>query len=121
MGLPELQPAPVERLAVPGRIMQEVVQGLPVGSRHEGRQFDQRLVVFARQQQPDQVLAEGQAFLAREQLVEVRTKLVDRLRRRRGGFAWGRHGMSSSGAGTTSTPDSAAGTADSMPHLTNQR
>ncbi len=70
MRLPLLQPALVERLGVPGRIVQEVVQRLPVGARHDRRQLHQRLVVLARQQQPDQVVAEARAPRAAEQLVK---------------------------------------------------
>ena len=104
MGLPELEPALVERLAVPGGVMEQVVQGLPARSRDDAGKRHQRLVVFARQQQTNQVLAQRLAcFVAGEQLIAVGTQLVDRLARRRRGFAWSRHGVgmasSSSGAG----------------------
>jgi RNase P/RNase MRP subunit p29 len=92
MRLPALEPAAVERLGIPGRVVHEVVQRLPVGPRHDRRQLDQGLIVFARQQQADQVVAEGDTLLrTTEQVVELRTEHVDRFGRGWGGFAWGRH------------------------------
>ena len=65
MRLPALQPAPIERFGVPGGVVQEVVQRLAMGCRDDRRQFDERLVVLARQQQADEVLPQGRALLAR--------------------------------------------------------
>jgi hypothetical protein len=76
--------------------MQEVVQRLPPRARHDGRQFDDGLVVLAGQEQPNQVLAHGFPFLgAAEEGVEVAAELVDRLGGRRNGFAGSRHGRTS--------------------------
>jgi hypothetical protein len=48
-----------------------VVQRLPVGSRHDGCQLHHGLVVLTRQEQADEVVAQGGALLdAREQLVK---------------------------------------------------
>ncbi len=91
--LPLLQAAAVERGGVPGRIVQEVVQRLPPYAGHNRRQLHQRLVVLTGQQQADEVLPQrGALFVAPQQVVELRTELVDRLRRRDGGLTWSRHG-----------------------------
>ncbi len=88
MGLPLRQPAAIEGLGLPRRIVQKMVQALAVGAGHDGAQLDQRLVVLARQEQANQVLTPcGALLVAREQVVEVRTKLVDRLRGGGGRFA----------------------------------
>jgi len=77
--LPALQPAPIERLGVPGRSVQEVLQPLTVGTGHDGRQFHHRLVVLAGQQQANQRVAESDALLrTAEQIVELGTEAVNR-------------------------------------------
>jgi hypothetical protein len=104
--------------------MQEVVQRLPIRSGHDGPQFDERLVVFARQQEPDEMLPQGLAFfVAPEQVVERGAELVDRLRRRQRGFAGGRHGIAllCGRQPQTRAKLHLPTTAGSMPHLTNQR
>ena len=96
MRLPALQPPPVERLGVPGRIVQEVVQRLAVGSGHDRGEFDERLVVLARQEQPNQVLAQRPSFLvASEEVVKRRAKRVNRLGGRWGRLPWSAHRLSS--------------------------
>lgn len=73
--------------------MHEVVQGLPVGPGHDRRQFDHGLVVFAGQEQPDEVLAQrGALLLAGEQVVEARTESVNRFGARERRLALRRHG-----------------------------
>jgi hypothetical protein len=90
--LPLREPAPIERLGVPGRIVHEMVQPLSVRPRHDGPQFDQRLVVLAGQEQPDEILAQRRALLvAGEQLVKEGTKLVNRLGRGRRRLTLGGH------------------------------
>jgi hypothetical protein len=48
MRLSLLQPPPIERLGVPGRVVHKVVQRQPGGSRHDRGEFDERLIVLAR-------------------------------------------------------------------------
>ena len=48
MGFPALEPTAIERLGIPGRVVQEVMQRLPIGSRHDVGEFDERLIVLAR-------------------------------------------------------------------------
>jgi hypothetical protein len=48
MRLPALQSPAIERLRIPRRVMQKVVQRLPVGSGHDVGEFDERLVVLTR-------------------------------------------------------------------------
>src|SRR5262249_18791007 len=92
---------PVERLGIPGGVMQKVVERLPVGSGHDGGEFDERLVVLARQQQPNQVLAQRSSFLvAGEEVVKRRAKRVNRLRRAGGGLPRSAHRTGSSPART---------------------
>src|SRR5260370_30916079 len=69
VGLPLRQPTAIERLGIPRRVMQEVVQALPVGARYDRAQLDQGLIVLARQEQPNQVLAQRRAFLVAGQEV----------------------------------------------------
>jgi hypothetical protein len=95
MGLPALQPSVVERFRIPGRRVQEVVQRLPVGPRHDRPQFDERLVVLSWQEQADEILAQRRALLIpHEQVVEGGTELVNRFggRPRRLAFGGHRHG-----------------------------
>jgi hypothetical protein len=63
MSAPERKSLLVERGAVPGRVMQKVMQGLAPRAGHNGGELDNRLVVLPRQQQPNQVLAHGFSFL----------------------------------------------------------
>ncbi len=101
MRLPQLQPALVERRGIPGRLHQEVVQRLPVGTGHQRCQLHQGLVVLARQEQAYQVLPQRAPFLiAGEQVVKVATELVNRRGGRRRGFARSRHGSASRGSRT---------------------
>jgi hypothetical protein len=94
--LPLLQPPAVERLRTPGRILQEVVQRLPIRSGHDGPQFDQRRVVLARQEQADEILAQRRALLySREEVLKRGTTLVNRLRGRCRRLALGGHGRCS--------------------------
>ncbi len=77
--------------------MHEVVQGLSIRCRHDRPQFDERLVMLARQEQADEILPQGRALLlAREQVVKHGTKLVNRLRGGCGRLALGRHGIAPS-------------------------
>jgi hypothetical protein len=84
--------------------MQDVMQRLPVRPRNDAGEFDERLVVLARQEHPNQVLAQRAALLEPpEQVVEGGTELVDRLGGRWGGFRGLRIG-SSRGCPPTSLP-----------------
>ncbi len=100
MRLPVLESSPIERLGVPRRIVQEVMQRLPIGSGHDAGEFDERLVMLARQQQPDQVLPQRASFLITgEEVVKGGTKLVDRLGGRWRGLPRSAHRTGSSRAG----------------------
>ena len=80
MGRPLRQPTAIERLGIPRGIMQEMVQALPVGARYDRAQLDQGLIMLARQEQPNEVLAQRRAFLvAGQEVVEVGTELIGRL------------------------------------------
>jgi hypothetical protein len=94
--------------------MQEVVQCLPVGSGHDAGEFDERLVVLARQQQSNQILAQRASFLvATEEVVKRRAKLVNRL-----GGRWGRLPRS---AHCRTPLAHAHRSRPTITHLTNQR
>ncbi len=96
MRLPALESPPVERLAVPGGIVQEMMQGLAVGVGHDRGEFDKRLVVLTRQEQPNQVLPQRTSFLvASEEVVKRRAKRVNRLRGWWGRLPWSAHRLSS--------------------------
>jgi len=94
---PERQALLVEGVGIPRRIVENVVQRLPPRARHDRGQFDDGLVVLARQQQANQIVAHRFPLLGpAEEVVEGVAELVDRLGGRRDGFAWGRHGSCSS-------------------------
>src|SRR5690348_13982935 len=120
MRLPQLQPPPLERLGVPGRVMHKVVQRLPARTGYDRRQLDERLVVLPRQEQANEVLAQRRALLiAGEEVVALGAELVDRLGGGGGRFARGGHRSTSdrswTPAGAPFRP------ASSVPDLTNQR
>jgi hypothetical protein len=95
--------------------MQEMMQCLTVGVRHDAGEFDERLVVLARQQQPNQVLPQRASLLVTtEQVVKAGTKLVNRLGGRWGGLPWSAHRHDSFRARPPYCPHSVS-------HLTNQR
>jgi hypothetical protein len=77
----------------------KVVQRLPVGSWYNRGEFDERLVVLARQEQPNQVLPQRPSFFeSSEQVVEGGTELVDRLGGGWGRLPWSAHRLNSSRA-----------------------
>jgi hypothetical protein len=85
---PQFQPPRVEGGAVPGRVVQEVMQPLAVGPGDQGGQLGEGLVALPRQQQPDEVVPHGGALgQAGKQIIEVAAEPVDRLRGRRGRLA----------------------------------
>jgi hypothetical protein len=103
----------------------KVVQRLPVGCRHEAGELDERLVVLAgqeqpNQEQPNQVLAQRAPFLvATKEVVEGSAKRVNC----RGG-RWGRWSVGSAsvvGASPELLSRTHTGLAPSLTHLTNQR
>ena len=60
--------------------MHKVMQPLALGPRHQGRQLDQSLVVFSRQQESNEILAEGLPLLPPgKQRIKRCTKLINRL------------------------------------------
>jgi hypothetical protein len=74
----------------------KVVQRLPVGSRHDAGELDERLVVLSGQEQPNQVLAQRAPFLvAGEEVVEGSAKRVNCLGGRWGRLPWSAHRLSS--------------------------
>jgi hypothetical protein len=111
--------------------MHEMMQRLSVGSRHDRPQFDERLIVLARQEQTDEILAQrGALFVAGEQIVEGGTKLVDRLSGRCGRLALGSHPhcpLSHRRVGPavqqlrSLTPDATQAQHNPCPNLTNHR
>jgi len=93
VGLPAVEPPPVGRLRLPGRVMQEMVQRLPPGAGNDGRQFNEGLGVFARQQEADELLPHRLPFLIpTKQVVEVGADLITRFGDRLAWCAWGGHG-----------------------------
>ncbi len=96
MRLPEGQPLAVERLNVPGRVVQEVVEALALAAWYQRGQHRQRLVVLTWEQQPDQVLPERRASsMAIQQMVKLGTERIDRAGGRLGRFAGRGHGETS--------------------------
>lgn len=94
--LPQLQTPAVDRLGVPRGSMHEVMHLLSVGARHQGRQRDHRLVVFPRQEQSNELGAEGLPPLpSSEQYIKGRTELLNRLGGRGRRLARSGHGKTS--------------------------
>jgi hypothetical protein len=78
--LPQFQALAIDRLGIPRSIMQEVMQPLALGPRKESRQLDQRQVRFTRQQESNELVAEGLPLLpSSEQHIEAGTKLINCL------------------------------------------
>jgi hypothetical protein len=87
MLLPEGR-SPLVEGGIPGCVVQEVVQLLAITPRHQRCQDRHRLVVLSRQEQTDQVTAEGLTRrTSSEEMIELGTEGINGVSRGDGGFA----------------------------------
>jgi hypothetical protein len=78
--LPQREALEIDGLSIPRGIMHKVVQPLALGPRNQGRQLDQRQVRFPRQQESNELVAEGLPLLpSGEQGIKAGTKLINRF------------------------------------------
>ena len=92
---PEGQPARIEGGSVPGGVVQEVMELLPVAPRNQGGEHGHGLVVVSGQEQAHQIVPKGLACgQPIEEIIELGTEDVNRVSGRDGGFAGRRHGRS---------------------------
>lgn len=121
MGPPERKPVLVEGVGIPRRIMQEVVELLPIPAGHQGGEDRHRLVVLPRQEQADQVVAEGlPSGAAIKEIIELSAEGIDGIRGGNGRLARRCHGASPE-VGSRTDEQMAAASLTPPPNLTNQR